>query len=535
LVVVSFNIAVTASANSTPLSFGDQPVAREVVDASANSLTTAYTPGMVAITIAPGFEADVAPRPNGSNDGTVTVADWTQAGRFATGLDSPMTGGEFQRADCAPKESKGNGQLTIADWVQAGRFAVGLDPVVSAGGPTGPFALALSFTGAANPMMEAAAERVLRAVNTSFTRGQQGSVSIELDAQGNENAFGFSLTFDPTQLSFVSAAAGADVPGGAGFNLNTNQAASGRLVIALALPAGQTFAAGTRRVVTVTFAVASSGSANSTAIGFSDQPMAREVVDAQANILPTTYASGAVTLIRPAVSVSAANYTSALASESIVAAFGTNLATRTEAATALPLPTALAGTSVKIKDSAGGEQLAPLFFVSFGQVNYHLPPGTAPGTATITITSGDGAISTGTIEIVAVAPGLFTFNADGRGVPAGYALRLRGDQLLAPEPIAQLDGQNRWVTRPLDLGPESDQVFLVLFGTGVRYRSDLAAVMAGIGGGDEQVLYAGIAPGFIGLDQTNVRLSRRLLGRGEVDVEMTVDGRRANTVRINIK
>jgi uncharacterized protein (TIGR03437 family) len=59
--------------------------------------------------------------------------------------------------------------------------------------------------------------------------------------------------------------------------------------------------------------------------------------------------------------------------------------------------------------------------------------------------------------------------------------------------------------------------------------------MAGIGGGDEQVLYAGIAPGFIGLDQTNLRLSRNLIGRGEVDVEMTVNGRRANTVRVNIK
>ena len=62
-----------------------------------------------------------------------------------------------------------------------------------------------------------------------------------------------------------------------------------------------------------------------------------------------------------------------LASEAIAAAFGTGLATTTSAATTLPLPTQLAGTTVKIKDSAGIERLAPLFFVSPTQVNYQIP------------------------------------------------------------------------------------------------------------------------------------------------------------------
>jgi hypothetical protein len=83
------------------------------------------------------FESDVAPRPNGSNDGTVSIADWVQAGRFAAGLDTP-SGGEFQRVDCAPKGTLGDGIITISDWVQAGRYASGLDPVVSVGGPTSP-------------------------------------------------------------------------------------------------------------------------------------------------------------------------------------------------------------------------------------------------------------------------------------------------------------------------------------------------------------------------------------------------------------
>jgi len=41
--------------------------------------------------------------------------------------------------------------------------------------------------------------------------------------------------------------------------------------------------------------------------------------------------------------------------------------------------------------------------------------------------------------------------------------------------------------------------------------------------------------GLPGLDQINVALPRALAGRGEVDVILTVDGKTANIVRINIK
>ncbi|MGH9844830.1 MAG: hypothetical protein ACREEM_39440, partial [Blastocatellia bacterium] len=64
-------------------------------------------------------------------------------------------------------------------------------------------------------------------------------------------------------------------------------------------------------------------------------------------------------------SVSAASFSgAALAAEAIVASFGSNLATTMQSATVSPLPTTLAGTSVKVRDSAGSERLAPLFFVS---------------------------------------------------------------------------------------------------------------------------------------------------------------------------
>src|SRR5262249_19959864 len=134
IVVVSFAISGGASTSSTQVGFGDQPIAREISDTSARALQANYAPGAVALTS--GFEGDVAPRPNGN--GTVTVTDWVQIGRFVSGQDTP-SGGEFQRADTAPRDSRGNGSLTITDWVQAGRYAAGPDaPTPPRGAPPSP-------------------------------------------------------------------------------------------------------------------------------------------------------------------------------------------------------------------------------------------------------------------------------------------------------------------------------------------------------------------------------------------------------------
>jgi len=76
---------------------------------------------------------------------------------------------------------------------------------------------------------------------------------------------------------------------------------------------------------------------------------------------------------------------------------------------------------------------------------------------------------------------------------------------------------------------------LVLFATGLRYRSSVAAVSGTIGDVSAQVLYAGAQGGFSGLDQVNLLIPRSLAGRGDVIVTLTVDGQPANNVQINIK
>ena len=236
-------------------------------------------------------------------------------------------------------------------------------------------------------------------------------------------------------------------------------------------------------------------------------------------------------------SVSAASFMGeSLAADSIAAAFGTNLATGSQSATTLPLPTALGGTTVRVRDASGTERLASIFAVTPGQVNFLIPSGTSNGAATITITGSDGSASVGVAQITSVAPGLFSANMDGQGTAAAVAFRIRANGEQVYEPIARFDGiTNKAIAIPIDMGPAGDQVFLVAYGTGWRFRNSLATSSASVGGANADLGFIGSQGGFVGLDQANIRLDRSLAGRGDVEVKLTVDGKTSNIVRINIK
>ncbi len=482
----------------------------------------------------PEYEADVAPRPNGTGDGTVTTSDWVLAGRFASGLDTPAPGSEFQRADCAPRGSLGDGRLTINDWVQAGRYAAGLDPVVLTGGPAESVSQAFG-SGRQELRTTGMAQRGATQVRAAQELlASAGLLAIELDAQGGENALAFSLQFDPAQWRFVSARTGRDA-GGAALHINAVESAYGRIGVALAMPAGEALAVGTRQVALLRFApIAGRRAAN--VISFADQPLAREVVNVNAEQVAAEYAvrTESVTVSMASI-VSAASFLQAeLAVESIATAFGVGLASMTETAETLPLPFDLAGTRVTVRDSEGVERPAPLFFVSPTQVNYLIPTGLAEGLATVTITSADGSVSVGAARIASPAPALFAANAGGQGIASAIALRQRADGAQQFEPVSRFDSTvNRVVATPIDPGPEGEQVFLTLFGTGLRQSH--AAASARVGGLPAEVTYVGPVSGFAGLDQCNLRLPRGLAGRGEVDVMLTLDGKAANTVKVMIK
>jgi uncharacterized protein (TIGR03437 family) len=239
----------------------------------------------------------------------------------------------------------------------------------------------------------------------------------------------------------------------------------------------------------------------------------------------------------PLASVSAASFAGTeLAPESITAAFGAQLAAGVASAAVTPLPTMLAGASVRVTDSMGIERPAPLFFVSPNQINYLVPAETAPGPARVEVASGGAVLASGAAQIAPAAPGLFAANANGQGAAAAVVLRLKADGSQRFEPAVGFDPvQNKFVPAPIDLGSDGDQVFLIFFGTGFRFRAALSAVTLRLGGVETPALFAGAQGGLIGLDQLNVAVPRSLAGRGEVEAVLTVEGRTANKVLLRFK
>jgi uncharacterized protein (TIGR03437 family) len=230
--------------------------------------------------------------------------------------------------------------------------------------------------------------------------------------------------------------------------------------------------------------------------------------------------------------VSAASFTQgALARESIAALFAAGgLAGGTVTASTIPLPTTLGGVQVKVRDAANTERDAPLFFVSAGQINFLVPQGTGNGAATITVMRDGSAVGQGPLTIEAVGPGFFSAAANGQGLAAAVVLRVKSDNTQTIEAISQ-NGQ----PIPIDLGPESDQVFLIAFGSGWRGRNTANTPTATIGGAAADVSFAGAQGDLAGLDQANIKIPRSLIGRGLVNIVMTIDGKTTNAVQMSIR
>lgn len=221
--------------------------------------------------------------------------------------------------------------------------------------------------------------------------------------------------------------------------------------------------------------------------------------------------------------VSAANYSfSSIAAKSIVAAFGSNMASATQVAITQPLPTSLNGTSVQVRDSLGQLRSAPLFFASPNQINYQIPAGTAPGAATIYVTNGSLNTQVGATMVAASALSIFTQDQSGNG--AAVALDAF---TFTPPPFnaTQLNGQ-----------PNA----IAVFGTGLgNDATDIdgnvsASVQATIDEQPVSVSYAGRAPGFAGLNQLNITFPVGLAS-GTHKLVVSRNGVSSNSVSIVIK
>ncbi len=233
--------------------------------------------------------------------------------------------------------------------------------------------------------------------------------------------------------------------------------------------------------------------------------------------------------------LNAAGYSgSSISPDEIIAIFGSDLApATTSAASSEPLPTVLSGVTVQITDSAGTSRPAQLLLVSPAQVNIVVASDVAVGPGTLTLTSSSGTILSKSILVTATTPGLFSMNGAGKGVAAAQIIRVQAGGAQSVQSVAVFDAaQQLWVAVPIDTA--NDEIYLVLYGTGIRHRSSDQAVRCTINGVDAAVLYAGKQGSSTGLDQVNVALPPHLNG-GIASIAITADGTASNTVTITIK
>jgi len=198
--------------------------------------------------------------------------------------------------------------------------------------------------------------------------------------------------------------------------------------------------------------------------------------------------------------VNAASYNHSIAPGSLIAIFGSNLAQTTAFAQSIPLPISLADTSVSIDGVR-----APLLYVSPSQINAQVPPQTATGMASLSVTTSGSAAPAVSVLVVPFAPQIFTANAK---------------RLL----VLNQDTSLNSAANPAAAG---SIVTVFLTGTGA-----LTSPAASIGGLPARLTYAGPAPETVGVAQFNMVVPA--LQPGDYPLSVTVAGVSSNTGLLSV-
>jgi uncharacterized protein (TIGR03437 family) len=224
-----------------------------------------------------------------------------------------------------------------------------------------------------------------------------------------------------------------------------------------------------------------------------------------------------------------------VAPDEFVTIFGTGFSTQTASGDA-SRSQQLAGVTVTLYDTSGKWALAGLSYVSPSQINLVVPEGLAAGPATLFVANGTDQSLPNAVTLAAVSPGLFTADASGTGPAAAFSTVLYPDNTSQSAPVSQCGGDPvRCVTVPIDLSGPGSQVYLTLYGTGLRGSGDLANVSVTIGGTPVKIAYSGAQSSYPGLDQVNVELPPALAGQGQLILQLTVQGIAANPVQVAFK
>lgn len=306
IATVTFNTTANPpnTASNTPVGFVNSPTPKSVSNGNGDSLSSGYIDGLVVF--AQNFECDVAGRFTG--DGDVLTNDITIMRQFVARNITPNASyNEFQRADCGPRGQSGDGQILSNDLIQTRRYVARTDALQPAAGPSqeiSGFAERTMQVKETNVFDATAAAPVVHVVSQSSSRGATVVVPVEVDVSSDVVGFSFSIEFDRTRLTYQSAALGSGVPAGSVLTLNTNKLVPANSndpigKLGIVVDSGNTFANGTRQLVTVTFTVASNAPTGLTPVTISADPTPKSTSDSQGNLVVTTYSDGNVNISIP--------------------------------------------------------------------------------------------------------------------------------------------------------------------------------------------------------------------------------------------
>ncbi|MFO1500751.1 MAG: immunoglobulin domain-containing protein [Verrucomicrobiota bacterium] len=142
-----------------------------------------------------------------------------------------------------------------------------------------------------------ASAALLRFEDAAGSAGAVISVPLNLIGLGDENTVACSLSFDSTLLSLASITNGAAIVPGISVILNTNDVAKGKAGVLIARGAGESFAAGTNHLLTLSFKVATTVTRTlTTSIAFASAPIAPELISPTVRPLAALYQNATVSL-----------------------------------------------------------------------------------------------------------------------------------------------------------------------------------------------------------------------------------------------
>jgi len=242
--------------------------------------------------------------------------------------------------------------------------------------------------------------------------------------------------------------------------------------------------------------------------------------------------SGAGVFLHPNGVVSNASRAPApnpIAPGSIVELYGSGLAPGNVEAPALPLPTTLQGVSVTV---AG--RLAPLFFVSPGQINIQVPfEVSGGGTTTIQVTNGGMRSNEVVVPVAATGPGVYAY-ADAESQNRALVTHANGSLVTPQSPALPGETVILYVT---GLGVLNPAVASGAANPGVPPLALAVDPNIRIFFGGEPagtVPFIGGAPLFAGLNQINVVIPVTVIGGTNVPVAIATSNAFTDLVDIPI-